>query len=133
MRGRMPPAPPAARREHAEAVSSALDLDLAGLGGLGLRDGQRQYPVGELALYRVGVHVAGQVGAELEPAGAARAAVPAAASVLAVLLLLLGDLAADDQFPVLQLYVDLVLADPGQLYLHYIGVLGLGQVRQRDP
>ena len=58
----------------------------------------------------------------------------AAASVLAVLLLLLlGDLAADDQFPVLQLYVDLVLADPGQLYLRYVGVLGLGQVGQRDP
>src|SRR5712671_3837165 len=109
MRGRMPPAPCAARREHAEAVSSALDLDLAGLGGLGLRDGQRQHPVGELALYRVGVHVAGQPGAELEPAGAARAAVPAAAPVPAVLLLL-GDLAADDQFTVLQLHVDLVLA-----------------------
>ena len=61
--------------------------------------------------YRVGVDVAGQVGAELEPAGAARAAVPAAASVLTVLLL--RDLAADDQFPVLQLHVNLVLADPG--------------------
>src|SRR5689334_160249 len=109
MRGRVLPARWAARREHAEAVWSALDLDLAGLGGLGLRDGQRQHPVVELALYRVGVDVAGQPGAELEPAGAARAAVPAAAasvlaSVLAVLavLLLLGDLATDDQFTVLQ-------------------------------
>src|SRR6185369_1950464 len=111
VRGRMPPARCAARREHAEAVSSAGDLDLARLGGLGLRDGQREHPVGELAPYRVGVDVAGQVGAELEPAGAARAAVSAAASVLTVLLL--RDLAADDHFPVLQLHVDLVLADPG--------------------
>jgi hypothetical protein len=79
----MPPARCAARREHAEAVSSAGDLGLARLGGLGLRDGQREHPVGELAPYRVGVDVAGQVGAELEPAGAARAAVSAAASVLA--------------------------------------------------
>src|SRR6185437_12148124 len=108
MRGRVLPARWAARREHAEAVWSALNLDLAGLGGLGLRDGQRQHPVGELALDRVGVDVAGQPGAELEPAGAARAAVPAAASVLApvlAVLLLLGDLAADDQFTVLQLHV----------------------------
>src|SRR3979409_1813625 len=94
----------APRREHAEAVSSALDLDLAGLGGLGLRDGQRQHPVGELALYRLGVHVAGQPGAELEPAGAARAAVPAAAAPVLAVLLLFGDLAADDQFTVLQLH-----------------------------
>ena len=58
---------------------------------------------------RVGVDVAGQVGPELELAGATRAAVAAAA----VAVLGLGDLAGDDQLTVLELNVNLVLVHPG--------------------
>src|ERR1700722_8168031 len=78
-------------REHAEAGKSAGDLDLARLGGLGFGHGDRQDPVGELRGHPFGVDVAGQVSPELEPAGAARAAV--AAAVPGIVL----DLAGDDQ------------------------------------
>src|ERR1700722_10053106 len=87
-----------------ENPCSAGDLDLARLGRLGLRYGHGQDAVGELRGDRVGVDVTGQIGPELEPAGAARAAVAAAAVAVpvAVAALGLGDLAADDQLPVLE-------------------------------
>src|ERR1700744_6618838 len=53
---------------------SAGDLDLARLGGLGLRYGHGQDAVRELRGDRVGVDVAGQGGPELELASATRAA-----------------------------------------------------------
>src|SRR6185503_10039569 len=78
---------------------------------------------------RVGVDVAGQVGPELELAGATRAAVAAAA----VAVLGLGYLAADDQLTVLKLDVDLVLVHAGQFGLDHVGVVGFGQVCGRNP
>src|SRR6201996_1599740 len=108
---------------------SAGDLDLARLGGLGLRYGHGQDAVRELRGDRVGVDVAGQVGPELELASATRAAVAAAT----VAVLGLGDLAANDQLAVLKLDVDLVLVHAGQFSLDHVGVVGFGQVCGRNP
>src|ERR1700749_3910685 len=108
---------------------SAGDLDLARLGGLGLRYGHGQDAVRELRGDRVGVDVAGQVGPEPELAGGA----PAEVAVAAVAVLGLGDLAGDDQLTVLELDVDLVLVHAGQFGLDHVGVVGFGQVRARNP
>jgi hypothetical protein len=48
-----------------------------------------------------------------------------------VAILLLRDLPGDQQLTLLQLYVGLVLADPGQLDMDLVGVIGLGYVSRR--
>ena len=44
-----------------------------------------------------------------------------------------GDLTADDQLAVLELHLYLVLVHRGQIDLSHVGVVGLGQVRGRNP
>jgi len=51
----------------------------------------------------------------------------------AALLLGLGDLAGDDQLPVLELDVYPVPVHCGQVDLDHVGVVGLGHVGERDP
>lgn len=68
-RGRMPGC---TRRARVACGSvSGSDLDVAGLDGLGLGDGDGQHAAGEGGVDALGLDIGGQQGPVLEPAGAA--------------------------------------------------------------